>query len=225
VTDARNSQRNCVVLRNRTVVDCGPVRTAVTMPCMSDVTRLLLQIDSGDSSAADKLLPLVYDELRKLAAAKLIQEQPGQTLQATALVHEAYLRLVKADETKHWDGRRHFFAAAAEAMRRILIEASRRKGRIKRGGDFGRIPLDEVAVASEVEPEDLLALDDALTKLAAENPSAAELVRLRFFVGLDHEGAAAVLGISAVTAKRTWRYARAWLHRELGDETSTPTGD
>jgi RNA polymerase sigma factor (TIGR02999 family) len=157
----------------------------------------------------------VYDELRSLAAAMMAREKPGQTLQATAVVHEAYLRLLGDGEAKRWDGRRHFFGAAAEAMRRILVEAARRRGRIKRGGNVDRVPLEDVSISCAVDQDDLLALDEALRKLDAEDPSAAELVRLRYFAGLDHEEAATVLGVSAVTAKRTWRYARAWLHREM----------
>lgn len=182
---------------------------------MSDVTRILSAIEHGNPQASELLLPLVYDELRKLAAARLAQERPGQTLQATALVHEAYLRLVDNEQAQHWDSRRHFFAAAAEAMRRILIESARRRGRIKRGGNTNRVILEDVAIAGEFDQEDVLALDDALRKLGTEDPASAELVRLRFFAGLKNEEAAAVLGISAVTAKRTWRYARAWLHREM----------
>ena len=192
---------------------------------MSDVTQILRQIESGDPSAAADLLPLVYDELRKLALARMAHEKPGQTLQATALVHEAYLRLTDAEHAQHWDSRRHFFSAAAEAMRRILIESARRRDRIKRGGNVDRVPLEDVAIACAVNQEDLLALDDALRKLGAEDPASAELVRLRFFAGLKHEEAAAVLGISAVTAKRTWRYARAWLHREMQGGTPPSWAD
>ena len=179
------------------------------------VTQILASIERGDPQAGELLLPLVYDELRKLAVAKMAHEKPGQTLQATALVHDAYLRLVDGEPAHHWDSRRHFFAAAAEAMRRILIESARRRARFKRGGHVNRVSLEDVAIACAVDQEDLLALDDALQKLNAEDPAAAELVRLRFFAGLNHQEAAAVLGISAVTAKRTWRYARAWLHREM----------
>jgi RNA polymerase sigma factor (TIGR02999 family) len=181
---------------------------------MSDVTRILSQIESGDPSAAEKLLPLVYEELRKLAAAKLAQEKPGQTLQATALVHEAYLRLV-GEATPQWDSRGHFFAAAAESMRRILVEAARRKKRLKRGGDMARrnLLIEEVA---EIEPrEDLLALDEALDKLATTDRTAADLVQLRYFTGLTIAEAAQALKIPRRTADRRWAYARAWLHREL----------
>ena len=172
---------------------------------MSDVTQILSQIESGDPSAAEQLLPLVYDELRRLAAAKLANEKPGQTLQATALVHEAYIRLVDVEKAQHWNSRGHFFAAAAEAMRRILVENARRKQRLKRGGELAREPLDDVAVECEVPEDDLLDLDAALAKLAEEDPQKADVVKLRFFAGLSHEQTAQVLGIAAVTAKRHWR--------------------
>jgi RNA polymerase sigma factor (TIGR02999 family) len=181
---------------------------------MSDVTRILCAIDQGDRCAAEQLLPLVYDELRKLAAQKLAQEQPGQTLQATALVHEAYVRLVDVDEAQHWNSRGHFFAAAAEAMRRILVDAARRKQAEKHGGGRGRVALDGVADAAE--PDDrLVALDDALTRLAGEEPEVAAVVNLRYFAGLTIEQAAHWLGISVRTANRHWAYAKAWLFREL----------
>ena len=183
---------------------------------MGDVTGILESIGRGDSGAAERLLPLVYDELRWVAAAMMAREKPGQTLQATALVHEAYVRLVDGEHAQRWDSRRHFLGAAAEAMRRILIEAARRKGRIKRGGNVDRVDLEDVPIECEVDPVDLLALDDALRKLDAEDPASAELVRLRYFAGLNHEEAAAVIGVSSVTANRTWRYARAWLRREMG---------
>jgi RNA polymerase sigma factor (TIGR02999 family) len=184
---------------------------------MSDVTQILLQVESGDPSAAEELLPLVYDELRKLAAARLAHDKPGQTLQATALVHEAYLRLVgpPGGERPHWDGRKHFFAAAAEAMRRILIDQARAKGRQKRFGDLCRFDIDTIDVATNATPEQILAIDDALDKLAREDPAIFELVRLRYFVGLNIDEAAAALGISRSTAYRHWNYARAWLHGEL----------
>jgi RNA polymerase sigma factor (TIGR02999 family) len=188
---------------------------------MSDVTRILSAIDQGDPHAAEQLLPLVYDELRKLATQRLAQEAPGQTLQATALVHEAYLRLVDADTPPPWNGRSHFFAAAAEAMRRILIDQARRKQRVKHGGDRQRIALDEVASVTEPR-EDLLALDEALTRLAAEDPAKAEIVRLRYFAGLSLEEAAACLGISLATAKRRWTVARAWLFDALSEASSHP---
>jgi RNA polymerase sigma factor (TIGR02999 family) len=184
---------------------------------MSDVTQILQQIDSGDPFAAEELLPLVYDELRKLAAARLAHERPGQTLQATALVHEAYLRLIgPADgERPHWDGRKHFFAAAAEAMRRILIDQARAKGQQKRGGDLRRFDIDTIDVATHATPEQILAINDALDKLTREDPAIFELVRLRYFAGLNIEQAAAALGVSPATAYRHWNYARAWLHGEL----------
>jgi RNA polymerase sigma factor (TIGR02999 family) len=182
---------------------------------MTEVTRILSAIEQGDPSAAEQLLPLVYDELRKLAAQKMAEEAPGQTLQATALVHEAYIRLVGRGEGQHWDSRRHFFAAAAEAMRRVLVDSARRKRRLKRGGPARRKDLDEVEVACEVPRDELLDLDDALAKLAEEDRQKAKLVELRFFAGLSHEEAAQVLGISTATAKRYWRYARAWLHRQM----------
>jgi RNA polymerase sigma factor (TIGR02999 family) len=191
---------------------------------MTDVTRILSAIEEGDPQAAEQLLPLVYDELRKLAAAKLAQERPGQTLEATALVHEAYLRLVAAPGgggqavDPRWHGRGHFFAAAAEAMRRILVEQARRKSRHKHGGACPRVDVELADLISPVADEQLLALDEALTRLEAEDPVRAQLVRLRFYAGLSNEEAAGVLGISAPTAKRYWRYARAWLHRELGQD-------
>jgi RNA polymerase sigma factor (TIGR02999 family) len=188
---------------------------------MSDVTRILSALQQGDPSAAAQLLPLVYDELRRLAAQKLAHESPGQTLQATALVHEAYLRLVDAEQAQHWNSRGHFFAAAAEAMRRILIDNARRKQRPKHGGDRKRVELDDAL--SVAEPgEDLLALDDALNRLAALEPVKAELVKLRYFAGLSLEEAAGCLGISEATAKRYWAVARAWLYAALseGDDES-----
>jgi len=183
---------------------------------MTDVTQILQQIESGDPSAAAELLPLVYDELRKLAAAKLAHEKPGQTLQATALVHEAYLRLV--GDSRHgesWDSRGHFFAAAAEAMRRILIDQARTKGRQKRHGDRRRFDIDAIDVAVHATPDQLLAINDALDKLEREDPAVFQLVKLRYFAGLNVEQAAAALGISPATGYRHWNYARAWLHGEL----------
>jgi RNA polymerase sigma factor (TIGR02999 family) len=182
---------------------------------MTDVTRILSAIEQGDPTAAEQLLPLVYDELRMLAAAKLAQEKPGQTLQATALVHEAYLRLVDTDKAQHWNSRGHFFAAAAEAMRRILVETARSKAREKRGGDWQRVNFEELDVTSSVSPDQLVALDDALARLAALDPLAGELVKLRYFAGLALDQAAMALGISTATAYRHWAYARAWLHSEL----------
>jgi RNA polymerase sigma factor (TIGR02999 family) len=182
---------------------------------MNEVTRILSAIDRGDPEAAERLLPLVYRELRKLAAHRLSRESPGQTLQATALVHEAYLRLVGPDGARGWDGRGHFFAAAAEAMRRILIDNARRKRTGKHGGGHRRRALDGVEVVADAPAGDLLALDEALGRLAAEDPAKAELVKLRYFAGLSIEDAAGALGISAATAKRHWAYARAWLFRAV----------
>jgi RNA polymerase sigma factor (TIGR02999 family) len=180
-----------------------------------EVTRILCAIHQGESHAAEQLLPLVYDELRKLAAQKLAQEKPGQTLQATALVHEAYLRLVGRDQAQNWDSRGHFFAAAAEAMRRILINQARDKKRIKRGGDRRRVDLDRLAKVDDASDEDLLAMDDALALLARQNKACAELVKLRFFTGLTQAEAAACLGISRRTANRYWAFARVWLYDAL----------
>ena len=178
---------------------------------MTDVTRILSAIEQGDPQAAAQLFPLVYDELRKLAALRLAQEKPGQTLQATALVHEAYLRLVGGEQTQDWDGRRHFFAAA-EAMRRILIDRARHKQTLKAGGERRRLDLDDVEPALEEENGDrLLTLDEALRQLEAEDPRKAELVKLRFFAGLTAEQAAAALGVSTSTAEKDWAYARSWL--------------
>ena len=185
---------------------------------MSEVTRILSAIEQGDPQAASQLLPLVYDELRQLAAQKLARETPGQTLQATALVHEAYLRLVGEDEEQHWDSRGHFFAAAAEAMRRILIDQARHKQSQKRGGSRRRVELDagaQLAAPEEHAEEDLLALDEALQQFESEDPPKARLVKLRYFAGLSLADAAAALGISAATAKRHWVYARAWLYGKI----------
>jgi RNA polymerase sigma factor (TIGR02999 family) len=183
---------------------------------MNDVTRILSAIDQGDPHAAAQLLPLVYDELRKLAAQKLSQEKPGQTLQATALVHEAYLRLVEVDEARQWNSRGHFFAAAAEAMRRILVDNARLKHCKKRGGDRARIDLDQLAPATSERLDDVLDIDTALAGLANADPEAAELVKLRYFAGLSIPQAAAALGISPRSADFLWAYARAWLLRALG---------
>jgi len=185
---------------------------------MSDVTRILSQIESGDPAAADELLPLVYEELRKLAAARLASEKPGQTLQATALVHDAYLRLVDVEQVQHWDSRGHFFAAAAEAMRRILVEQARRKGRLKRGAGLVRHHLDALDLTAPADSDKVLAIDAALTKLASVNDRAAELVKLRYFAGLTLDDAAVVLGVSPRKTDQLWAYARAWLLAELSDD-------
>lgn len=192
---------------------------------MSDVTQLLNAIEHGDSHAAGQLLPLVYDELRRLAARRLAGEAPGQTLQATALVHEAYLRLVGASDERRWDNRGHFFAAAAEAMRRILVENVRRKRSLKQGGDRTREEFDEARLAAPEPIEDLLALDEALDKLASKDPVKAELVKLRYFAGMTIEEAAAALGISNATAKRYWTYARAWLFQAIAGAAENPPSD
>jgi RNA polymerase sigma factor (TIGR02999 family) len=185
---------------------------------MTDVSCILSAIAQGDAQAARQLLPLVYDELRKLAAAKLAQEKPGQTLEATALVHEAYVRLVDAEGARRWDSRGHFFAAAAEAMRRILVENARRKRRPKHGGGLRRIDLDGVALIEAAPASgDLIALHEALAKLAAEEPIKAELVKLRYFAGLTVAEAAEMLGISTPTAERYWTYARTWLYCALNE--------
>jgi RNA polymerase sigma factor (TIGR02999 family) len=185
---------------------------------MNDVTRVLSAIEQGDPQAAELLFPLVYDELRKLAARKLAQEKPGQTLQATALVHEAYLRLVDTEAVQRWDSRRHFFAAAAEAMRRILVENARRKGRVKHGGGRRREEADLDDLGADGSPEELLALHDALEQFALQDPQKAKLVELRFFGGLTLEQAAECLGFSLSTADRAWRYARAWLYAAMADQ-------
>lgn len=194
---------------------------------MTDVTNILGRIEHGDPSAAGTLLPLIYEELRKLASSKMAQEQPGQTLQATALVHEAYMRLVDVNRAQTWDSRGHFFAAAAEAMRRILVEEARRKHRLKRGGNRQRILLDDLQLALDAPTDQLLALDEALSRLELEEPEKAKIVQMRFFAGMNHEEVAQALGISAITARRHWRYARAWLRREMGgrpdNEDSVPS--
>jgi RNA polymerase sigma factor (TIGR02999 family) len=186
---------------------------------MSDITHILSAIEQGDPSAAEQLLPLVYDELRKLAAHKLTQEKPGQTLQATALVHEAYLRLVDVEKVRRWDSRGHFFAAAAEAMRRILVENARRKRALKRGGGRACESVENIEIAAPETPADLLALDESLNQLARTDPQAAELVKLRYFCGLSGKQAAELLGISPRSADFLWTYARAWLLQSTrGDE-------
>jgi RNA polymerase sigma factor (TIGR02999 family) len=182
---------------------------------VSEVTRILSAIDQGDPLAAEELLPLVYDELRQLAATRLNHEKPGQTLQATALVHEAYLRLVGSEESQHWHNRGHFFAAAAEAMRRILLNRARDKKRLKRGGGRKRINLDQIELALETDSEDLIVIDEALEKLERHDQLAAKLVKLRFFAGLTLTQAAKSVGIAQRNAERQWAYARSWLYHEL----------
>ena len=181
---------------------------------MSDVTRILDRVQRGEPKAADELLPLVYEELRRLASWRMARESPGQTLQATALVHEAYLRLIGQEE-QPWQNSRHFFSAAAEAMRRILVERARQKARRKYGGDWQRVNLDKIDVATESNDETLLFVSDALEKLAVKDPVCAELIKLRFFAGISNHQAAEMLGLSERTAKRNWAYARAWLAKEI----------
>ncbi|TWU28774.1 ECF-type sigma factor [Novipirellula artificiosorum] len=183
----------------------------------TDITTILSRIDSGDPRAAEELLPLVYDELRKLAAIRISREKPGQTLEATALVHEAYLRLVDQESDQQWDSRSHFFAAAAEAMRRILIDRARSKQSLKHGGDHQRMDFEIHCPASKETPERLLAIDEALSKLQQEHPQVAELLTLRYFAGVPMKDAAELLGISPATAKRRWAFARAYLYGELTD--------
>jgi RNA polymerase sigma factor (TIGR02999 family) len=187
---------------------------------MSDVTQLLDAIHQGNAAAED-LLPLVYDELRKLAAHKMASERPGQTLQPTALVHEAYLRLIGSNQAEQWDGQGHFFAAAAQAMRRILIESARRKKRLKHGGDLERLDLDAIELPQPMAADELLALDEALDRLASIDSRAAEMVKLCFFVGLTQERAAKELGVSLATGERLWSFARAWLFRELEQQRNS----
>jgi RNA polymerase sigma factor (TIGR02999 family) len=191
---------------------------------MSEVTRILSAIEQGDLHTAEQLLPLVYDELRKLAAQKMAQEAPGQTLQATALVHEAYLRLVDVEKAQHWNSRGHFFAAAAEAMRRILIEQVRRKDRLKHGAGRRRVELDAVELVVEIPADNLLALDEALIRLAQQDAQTARLVKLHCFAGLTIEQSAEALGLSARTAYRNWAFARAWLYREIRAIEPPPEG-
>jgi RNA polymerase sigma factor (TIGR02999 family) len=190
---------------------------------MSEVTAILSAIEQGDRRAAEHLLPLVYDQLRRLAAQKLSQEKPGQTLDATALVHEAYLRLVDVEQAQHWNSRGHFFAAAAEAMRRILVDNARRKRNHKHGGRRQQISLDAAAALSTGPDEDLLALDEALTRLAQEDPTKANLVKLRYFAGLSVQQAADTLGISRATADRYWAYAKVWLYQAVTGEHDSPS--
>jgi RNA polymerase sigma factor (TIGR02999 family) len=190
---------------------------------MSDVTRILSALEHGDPHAAEELLPLVYDELRKLAAQRMAQEKPGQTLQATALVHEAYVRLVDVEKAQHWKSRGHFFAAAAEAMRQILVQNARRRSRVKHGGGRTRIDVDNLEIAAPERSDDLLALDEALTELAAADPQAAELVKLRYFAGCTIPQAAEVLGVSPRSADFLWAYARTWLFQKLQGEGAAST--
>jgi RNA polymerase sigma factor (TIGR02999 family) len=187
---------------------------------MTDVTQILSQIEDGDPSAAEQLLPLVYDELRKLAAAKLANEKPGQTLQATALVHDAYIRLVDVEKAQHWDSRGHFFAAAAEAMRRILVQKVRRKGRQKHGGDHKRQDFNDVEIVEPSTPEEILAVHEALDKLESINQAATQLVKLRYFAGMTIPQAAESLGISPRKANQLWAYARAWLLAEMDSDVT-----
>jgi RNA polymerase sigma factor (TIGR02999 family) len=188
---------------------------------MPDVTGILSQIEQGDPQAAEQLLPLVYNELRKLAAARLAHEKPGQTLQATALVHDAYIRLVDVEKAQHWDSRGHFFAAATEAMRRILVDNAHRKKSLKRGGNRKRIDLDDIDPTIQPEGDDLLALDEALNRLAEVEPRTADLVKLRYFAGFTNKQAAELLGISPRKGDSVWAYARVWLHdRIVGDNPS-----
>ena len=187
------------------------------MSRMSEVTHILSQLEQGDRNAADRLLPLVYDELRKLAAARLTHEKPGQTLQPTALVHEAYLRLVDGERASEWDSRGHFFAAAAESMRRILVERARRKASTKHGGKKERVELQEGDLTCDAPDDDIIALDEAITRLEEEDPQKAKLVKLRYFAGLTLEQAAEALSISRATASRHWTYARAWLYDAISE--------
>jgi RNA polymerase sigma factor (TIGR02999 family) len=192
----------------------GPA-AGVILAGMSEVTRILSAIEYGDPHAAELLLPLVYEELRKFAAVRMAAERLDHTLDATALVHEAYVRLVDGDRVRRWDSRGHFFAAAAEAMRRILVDRARAKGREKRGGKFHKLDIDSIDLATTATPDEFLALDEALAKLAVHDPPAARLVELRYFAGLTVEEAGKSLGLSTATAYRHWNYARAWLHAEL----------
>jgi RNA polymerase sigma factor (TIGR02999 family) len=185
---------------------------------MTRLTHILSDIQSGDCGAAEELLPLVYEELRRLAGAKMARERPGQTLEPTALVHEAYVRLLGADSEKQWDSRGHFFAAAAEAMRRILIERARRKMSVKGGGGLKRIDLDKLSVADEAQSRELLVLDEAISELERHDPQAAKLVKLRYFAGLSHQQAAEAMGIGRRAADRLWALARAWLYRQISDK-------
>ena len=204
---------------------CGDVDGNGDAASAAALTRLLNQAGAGDCGAAAELLPLVYEQLRALAGRRMRQERPDLTLQATALVHEAYLRLVDTTQVQLWESRWHFFAAAAESMRRILVENARRRGRIKRGGDRRRVNVDEIVLAVADPPDDLVALDEALVALAAEHPAKAQLVNLRYFGGLTHAESAQALGISVSTADRHWAYARAWLYRHMSSQSPAPSPD
>jgi len=211
--DSRTNLRLCSIDHFEVTIGAG----------MADVTRILSAIEQGDSQASEQLLPLVYNELRRIAAQKMAQEKPGQTLQATALVHDAYIRLVDVAHPQTWKSRRHFFAAAAEAMRRILVDQARRKGRPKHGGESRRVDLDSACLIVEPPSPDLLALDQALSQLSTQEPVKAELVKLRYFAGLTMPEAAAALEISLATAERYWTFARAWLYAQLTDHFAGPT--
>ena len=200
------------------LIPCLCSQSAILCDMSDDITQILYQLEQGDPAASEQLLPLVYEELRKLAAVKMVNEKPGQTLQATALVHEAFVRLVDVKARQDWRSRGHFFGAAAEAMRRILINRARDKGRVKRGGQLQRVDLDQIEVAFDTPGENLLVVDEAIERLAVENPQCAQLVKLRFFAGLTIEEAAAALEVSPRTAKRHWTYARAWLFDALRDD-------
>jgi RNA polymerase sigma factor (TIGR02999 family) len=192
---------------------------------VTEITRILCAVEAGEAAAAESLLPLVYDELRRLASQRLAQEKPGQTLQATALVNEAYLRLVDVEKVQHWNSRGHFFAAAAEAIRRILIEQARRKRRPKHGGDRKRVDLDEALSIADGPTQDLLALDEVLNRLDATDPLAAKVVKLRYFAGLTMPQTAEALAISLRHAERNWTFAKTWLHRELAQVAAGASGD
>ena len=228
-TPVRGSCRNCIAAAPEDLAGTiWPPYPSYSLPCgviigvMTDVTQILSQIEQGNSQAAEKLLPLVYEELRRLAAAKLANEKPGQTLQATALVHEAYLRLVDQTNQQQWDNSRHFFAAAAEAMRRILIERARHRQSLKRGGEHQRVDLEHIEPSVlPLACDDILGLDEALRKLEQKDPRKAQLVKLRFFAGLTTAQAAQALGFSVSTAEKDWTYARAWLRLEMTGEGSS----
>lgn len=207
-----------VASRSESAPQLPSISLTVILSRMSEVTQILNAINNGDPHAAAQLLPLVYDELRRLAVERMAREKPAQTLQATALVHEAYLRLVGVEKAQHWNSQGHFFAAAAEAMRRILVESARRKNRLKHGRDRKRVDLESDCLVSEAPTLDLVALDEALTKLAEDEPAKAELVKLRFFAGLTMPEAAAALDISLATAERYWTFAKSWLYAELADD-------